>query len=285
MKVADKTALCVIGLGFYSPWIDILESGQELTWLSDVRPSSIQIIHAHGKPLGKFGRYLDKVHEKFRWKSGLSNRLLRVLDFFLTFPFIFHIPSWRIGSELKVVDPVIIINSPDTMLTLRWKELGFFSYFLQNSNADYLVTSTNSSYINLKNLQLLLNQLPGCSVYYGPKPYESAEFISGSFRIFSRDVVELIVKKRIFWEAAVIEDVSLGKLLSKNGIKPVFRVICSYDSEDLIQSASCSDLLSQVHFRLKSGDFENRQDVKLMKALHSRIYYCNHENSVLREQL
>jgi hypothetical protein len=285
MISANKTGLCIIGLGIYEPWIDILENGQELTWLSDPRPDSIEVLHAHGKQLGRFGQSVDKLHEKFRWKTGLTNDILRLFDNFLLFPFIFHVPSWRFVSGLQVNDPVIVVNTPDALLTLRWKELGFFDFFLKNSTADFLVTTTNSSYLSFVNLQNLLNSLPDKLLYYGPKPYEGAEFVSGSFRVFSRDVVELIVSKRIFWEGAVIEDVSLGKLLKRNGIHPIFRSICNFESVETIIDASCIDLKSQVHFRLKSGNYENRQDVKLMKLLHSRIKSCIHNESNHEEQL
>jgi hypothetical protein len=285
MISANKTGLCIIGLGIYEPWIDILENGQELTWLSDPRPDSIEVLHAHGKQLGRFGQSVDKLHEKFRWKTGLTSHILRLFDNFLLFPFIFHVPSWRFVSGLQVSDPVIVVNTPDALLTLRWKELGFFDFFLKNSTADFLVTTTNSSYLSFVNLQNLLNSLPDKLLYYGPKPCEGAEFVSGSFRVFSRDVVELIVSKRIFWEGAVIEDVSLGKLLKRNGIHPIFRSICNFESVETIIDASCIDLKSQVHFRLKSGEYENRQDVKLMKLLHSRIKSCIHNESNHEEQL
>jgi len=283
MEIVNKTALCVIGLGIYPPWIDILESGQQNTWLSNPRPDSIQILHAHGRPLIKLGGSFDRIHEGFRWRSKISNRLLRIFDSIILFPFIFHIPSWKFGTGLKVKDPTVVINTPDTIVTLRWKELGFFNYFLQNSSSDFLVTTTNSSYINLGNLQKLLNSLPGHSLYYGAEPFENAGFVSGSFRIFSRDTVELIVRQRMFWGAALLEDVSLGRLLKKNGIDPVFQPICTFDSEESVREAPCKELESQVHFRLKSGGYENRQDVRLMKLLHSRIKLCAEGITDLKE--
>ena len=156
-------------------------------------------------------------------------------------------------------------------MTVRWKELSYFKYFLLKSDADFLVTTTNSSYLNLQAISKKLQELDVGRTYYGPQPYAGAKFVSGSFRIFSRDVVAAIVSNRIKWRIWELEDVAIGRLLLKIGVLPTFTELNSFDLPEKIEALSEKFVRSQLHFRLKSGTAANRQDAPLMKLLHSKF--------------
>jgi hypothetical protein len=73
------------------------------------------------------------------------------------------------------------------------------------------------------------------------------------------------------WPAGTIEDVALGKLLAKSGIKPSFIPLNNISTLEELDSKSDEFLRENYHFRLKAGLNTQRGDVKIMMALHNRL--------------
>ena len=117
----------------------------------------------------------------------------------------------------------------------------------------------------------VISTLPKAGVYFGPVPFENANFVSGSFRILSRDVVKLLLDNPKGWTPRKLEDLALGEFLSKRGIRPIFIPSNNFDSVEQIDQAKIEVLADQLHFRLKSGTIDKRNDVKLMILLHKKI--------------
>jgi hypothetical protein len=270
MQLTKKSGRIVIGLGFYEPWLTLLKNGQEITWLSGERPTNIKITHVHALPLRKLGQTFDKHHERMRFSSRVISRLLQILDLIVQLPLMFWVPKSSISERLLMRDGAIEIKCPDTYLFLRAKNLGMFRWFIDETDEDYLIATTNSSYLNLPAIDKLLQSLPDLGVYLGPVPYQNANFVSGSFRIFSRDVVKLILDNSYRWDPTVLEDVGIGKLLFKKNVKPKFIQANNFSQLSELENLSDKYLVEQLHFRLKSGDLKNRQDILLMKYIHSR---------------
>ncbi len=283
MKNRTNTGLVMIGIGLYKPWLDILEFGQEPTWLSDSRPDSLQILHVHAKKLSSIWQKFDKFHEKWRFKSRYSALLLRCAGEILLFPFRSKVPGWKVSTELSLRDPAIEIQIPDGYLSMKWKDLGLLKYYYEETNHDFLVITTTSSYLNLRNLDLLLQQLPTSNTYYGPSPHTDAKFVSGSFRVISRDVALAILENSKYMRATLLEDVALGRLLNRLGISPSFFQITSFDSVSDLKAAQFEDLKHLVHFRLKTGTNEHRGDTELMRILHEKLNTSGVETWAERE--
>lgn len=262
----------MLAIGLYKPWIDILLSGQEPTWLSDKRPETLSVIHVHAKKLNRVGQKLDKFHEKMRFKSRYTALPLSIVGEIILYPFRSKIPKWRFSDQICPRDRVIEIQIPDAYLSMKWKDLGTFKYFYEETDRDFLVLTTTSSFLNLENLNSLLQRLPKTGTYYGPRPYEGANFVSGSFRIFSRDVVLTILENSASMRATLLEDVALGQLLNTLGVTPSFFEFTMFSTTQEINDAKIKDLESVVHFRLKAGSNENREDAQLMSLLHQKIH-------------
>ena len=271
MKIVPKHGYLYIGHGAYEPWISILHEGQEMTWLNFDRPKNIEIIHIHAKVLPRWAQYLDKLHERNRFKKWWISKSQIGMDALFLFPFRSWIPNWKNSNSLQVRDRAIEIQSPDAYLFLKWKDIGIFSHFLKTTSQNYLAITTTSSYINLSALSDLFNRLPQKNVYFGPKPYDNSFFVSGSFRIFSRDVVEKILLNRKIFRGYLLEDAAIGKLLQRVGVKPVYIEPNNLSNLDSVMDFPESKLSDTVHFRLKSGEMRDRKDVELMHLLHNRF--------------
>lgn len=262
---------CAVIHGLYEPWISILENGQATTWLSDDFPDNFSVVHFHGRPVGVIGKKLDRIHEKVRWSGRIPNRALRLIDRLLSIPFLMKIPKVSKSEVLPGEISGIQINWPDIYATMRWKDLAIIKYFYKQTDSDFLFMTTSSSYIRPYKVIEYCSTLEGEDVYAGSKPYPDADFISGANRILSRSTVEAVLSSRAFWDPAVIEDVALGDLVRKNGIQ--FQGYEQFDipSLEFLESLSNEMLLSSYHFRVKSGDATDRQDVKIMKRLRERF--------------
>lgn len=264
--------LCAIGHGLYKPWIDILYNGQEITWLSGDISENITIRHFHGKKLGSVGIFFDHYHESIRWKNKYLSIPLSSLDNFVGFPFKNRIPRYFPSTELKTRHPALKIDFPDAYVTVRWKLLSLFDYFLNETNCNYLMLTTSSSYVNTKKLEDFIKLLPEKRVYVGSLPYNDAKFVSGSNRIISRDVAEVIFRERKSWKVGTIEDLELGRLIKFHlGISPTTVPIINIASLEELENIDQKILQNNYHFRLKSGTAEKRNDVAIMKALHKKL--------------
>ena len=263
--------LCAVVHGLYQPWISILENGQTPTWLSDGFPKNFSVVHFHGRPVGSLGRGIDRVHEKIRWGGRVPNQILRIIDRILMFPFLISIPKVTISNSLPACTPGIRIEWPDIYATLRWKDLAIIEYFCKKTDFDFLFMTTSSSYIRPFKLIEYCSKFEVGDVYAGSKPYPDAEFISGANRILSRSTAEAVLSSRVFWDPAVIEDVALGDLIRKNGIEYQSYDQCNIPSLEYLESLSDEMLLSNYHFRVKSGSINERQDVQIMKRLSERF--------------
>ena len=125
--------------------------------------------------------------------------------------------------------------------------------------------------MQLKLLSKYLSKLPKIGLYGGTLAWENAEFISGSSRITSRDVLEKIYSARSDWDESLLEDVAFGKLCKKLGIiiSPAKSIVVA-KVED-VRMLQAFEVRNNFHFRTKSGTTQKRNDVQLMKEIHKKV--------------
>jgi hypothetical protein len=279
MEVSGPRVLCAITHALREPWVEILTEGQEKTWLTDFRPDGLTILHFHGTPVNKAVQYLDDLHEKIRLNHPYTSMALRSLEQILSKPWLEFIPNYIDSRLLRTTDRSLHIIFPDTYLTYRWKILGLFKYFIEQTADDYLFITTSSSYIRVAKLMEYVGELPKADVYDGGFAWTNAPFISGSNRILSRDVVSRLVQSRKAWRPGVIEDVELGNMVNKLGVNRSGKPLISIDSSESLIGTSDSLLSQNYHFRMKSGALQNRYDVSMMDQIHRRFKILDAKNA------
>jgi hypothetical protein len=172
-------------------------------------------------------------------------------------------------------DSSIHIHFPDAYLTYRWKGLAMIEYVLDNYDFDYLFITTTSSYIRPDKLMQVASTLPRENLFAGAKAYKGADFIAGSNRFISRDVLERLLKMKFPYKPIYIEDVSLSKSITDLGVEMQFLPHLDIDSVAQLDKFSDDYLLGHFHFRLKSGPMNKRNDVEIMSKLHQRLELLN----------
>ena len=263
--------LCSITHGLYHPWNEILQDGQARTWLSGPLPDGFQVVHFHAPPMKKLGIWLDSRHEAIRWANKYAGKFLSTTDNILLRPFLSIIPSYQVSTLLNLKQPSFQINFVDSYLTMRWKDIGILSYFLNETKADYLFMTTTSSYIRA---EILINIVEGFNEkvdYAGAIHYKTADFAAGNNRLISRELAQALILNRKLWEPGTIEDVALGNMAKNLGYAVKRLPHISISSIRQLRQITDAELMSNFHFRLKSLDGNFRADTLLMHILHSRL--------------
>ena len=263
--------LCLVGHGYYPPWIDIVTAGQDKTWLAQDFPDGFEVIHFHGSPIGRLGLLLDKWHERIRWSNRIANALLKIFDFVISLPFLAWVPGSEESKLLYLKHKVIHVRFPDAYLTVRWKVKGIFKFVLQNYDFDYVFVTTSSSYIRPQKLLEVLQDSSRTRFLGGAKAYAGASFVAGSNRILSRDLVEYLVQQPASYMPHIIEDVSMSRSLTRLGVQLKFQPHLDISSLSALDLVTDDELALNYHLRLKSGPLSQRNDVAIMKALHQRF--------------
>ena len=272
---SDKKVHCAVYSALYQPWLDIIINGQEKTWISVDLPKNFTVAHYHGIPIPKYLRIVDDLRSKFRFTNRWVDYFLRFFEYILFFPFLAVAPDARISKRVDFRFDSIQINFPDFFNTTRSKHLGIMKYFLNETSDDFLLFTTSSSYIVTSRLMEFVEELSDSVAIVGSKPYEAANFLSGSNILFSRNLVEKIVKNRIKWDPTLLNDLGLGKLLKKLQVEMKSIPLKNISSLEGLQNISDIELKDFYHFRLKSqqrlGSDKLRNDVAIFHALHKRI--------------
>lgn len=249
------------------PWDAIFKFGQIETWMNNPDPL-VEIVNLYGRKPSKTVDRMDKLHEKLRL-NPLGNGITNKLDLLATLYWNkSQIPPWNEQNfgNYKRLD----VDIPSTYLTQVIREFSLFNYFLKQSDAEYLYMTNTSSYLNVNLLLELISELPNQNLYGGTKvEFDGFSFYSGANRIFSRDVIEFLVSNYHNLDFRLLNDVAIGKLMSKINYTSFEISSMIFSNKVEIESTELSSLKKNIHFRLKSGTIDNRSDIDLMKLLHS----------------
>jgi uncharacterized protein YlaN (UPF0358 family) len=268
-KNSHPKVLIMVGHALYEPWSSILYEGQLKTWASTLNSP---VVHTFAIPVWHFVKKFDSLIWNLKWHHGLG-KLVTGIEAILKSPF--SVARGKlIDQELpRAHERAFKINMPDLDLLMNFKSFALITGSL-DYEYDYLVCTTTSSYLNLNNLFEVLNEQPRLG-FIGGRILEqgSIKFASGSFRIFSRDVVEGFLENRRKFSTWRPEDQAFGLLAYNSKLRVQYVQLNSLDLPSLDKLSEISDesLSETIHFRLKSGTFERRDDVSIMLDLHRRL--------------
>lgn len=267
---SKKFQVCVIHVA-REPWISIVKFGQQPSWNAFVfKNFDVTYVHAKNSYIANF---LDTSIERWRWHKGrnFSYAISYLLMVFL-FPWRGYIPKISYSNEAKsgLSQFAKKINIPDLVCTIRWKQIAFLQYFLDKTSSQYVILTNSSSILNFKSIDNLVENLEIVDGYLYAGPINSAhdcEFASGSFTVMNRKTVQLLMNNVKKIPLHVMPDIGFGTAFKKLGIQLMNINTLSIDTILALNNIKNSELLKYCHFRLKSGDLEERGDVDLMEKL------------------
>ena len=196
-----------------------------------------------------------------------------VLDEFFGRPFRGRVPS---AEVVEFVEPGHVgwrQELPDLYLAQRWKVLGSLRMACRE-DFDFVYFTTASSYVRVSRLLEVCSELPTERLYAGTAMLDAisgVEFASGASRIMSRDVAMEVLERFRDYHNDVMEDVGLGRLINSMGVQATPLPSVNIDSIESLVQATDEELLTNFHFRMRSGSHTNRADAYLMNQLHRRF--------------
>jgi hypothetical protein len=252
----------------YEPWQQIHTSGQVETWMRD------GLIEKYIITGIKMPNSIARIEYKFfqlKWKSKLFAIANFAITFSILFPFKNFLPKTRNFTKIAENHFAIKIKMPDLASLGVYKSLSILKFALDN-DFDYTVITNTSSYINIEKLQECIFVLPkkkvlaGKIIDFGQEP-----FLSGSFRIYTKDIISEIIANKSKLKFHLPEDVAIGKVTSRFGIGMLEIPSTELRSIKEVESLDDANLLKSAHFRCKVGPLDRRLDAEIMKALHIRL--------------
>lgn len=255
------------------PWDEIAELGQATTWVPEADTPDVSVLYVYGKRVNSLFIELEKFHEFLRWRSRLTSYLVRSFDGVVTQPLKGKIPTASLVTHPRLSVPVLEVDLPDTFMTMPLKEKALIQYFLTETEDDYLLMTTSSSYLRISQLTNFLNESPRSGLYAGARVCRgNRPFASGANRVLSRDVAERLLSRHKDWRLGYMDDVGMGDLLQRLGYSLTHSESLSISSHKELMALDQVDLEGVYHIRVKSLDPSGqRNDVKLMKELHYRL--------------
>jgi len=249
-----------------SPWKQILEHGQLQTW---AKPSDPRVRHTFGQPVHPVLHFFDDYYWKLKW-SKFPGKLILVFEV-LTSKFVRkYNPRITIVNN-RYTEKDVLINLPDLYMLQNIKSLAIHKYAAK-SERDFVLLTTTSSYINSRLLKEKLAELPRMRLVAGRIVTSGKEkFLSGSFRIYSPDVLREVMVNLKDYKSWLAEDLAIGNLVKNHGFPLVELKSLDISSMDELESLTRKQLEETIHYRVKSGTLKNRNDIQIMNALHSKL--------------
>lgn len=272
--MASKVLIIAIH-GPYQPWLEILENGQLKTWMAT--ESSSRVINVFGIAMKSKIKEIDQRVYYLRWsKIKFIAYFALILEmgvkrFFPIHKYQPRISRLQVGPKTEIWE----IQMPDSLLLQGIKNVSVFRKSLE-LDFDFLVTTITSSYLNVELLESALSQISP-SNFVGGRIEKSGkmEYQQGSFRVYSRDVVNKLVENSHEYKHWKIEDIAMGDLVSMHYSKLSRLPNCTLESLADVESLTQEDIERTISYRCKSTKGNKRIDAQIMKSLHERILSRN----------
>jgi len=260
--------------GPYEPWLQILRNGQLKTWALSTDKS--RVVHVSGRPVPSRLHKIGEFVYSLKWSQ---NKYIGKLALLQDVGVKIFLQNWlpRVKPQNKFLLPAEDswqVEMPDFANFMGHKVLASLNYSL-SQDYDYLVTTITSAYIHVPRLERFLENQPREGFLGGRLTELSGfRFQQGSFRVYSRDVVEWIVNNRKNYRHWLPEDVAMGKLVNKL-MKELTELPDStaYSLEELSLIPD-EELKKALHVRCKGSRVQNqelRNDVEILHTLHQMI--------------
>ncbi len=248
------------------PWERIEKEGQQPTWRSS-SPEGIRIFRYIGT---KPNTLLWKILDKFWFGNQKIQRFTRGKISIFSINLAANKRKKRI-SNIDFNKNEIISTFPDLYSLIGAKTLDAFDISFRDFEFDYIYRTNVSSYLDLARLQKFVEDKPRDNFYAGLiGNYYGINFASGSGYFISRDLVSRVLQNKDLWDHNLVDDVSLGKLLTREFIIDIQKVErVDLDSSDFDSNRILDNPRNVFHYRCKSVD--PNTTIEIMNTIHKII--------------
>lgn len=182
---------------------------------------------------------------------------------------------------------ILYLNVPGNYESLTDKLLSCLEWVDNNLEYDYILRTTTTSYINIVNLQKLVNKLPASNLYcstpdtYPPYKHEKEDeiiFGSGAGVILSKDLIKLIINNKNKWDYSLLDDVAMGKLLTyENNVNLTNGSRQDFTTYPIQKNIDFTNY--QFRFKLSDNLLPRFLEVFIILTIH--LKFLNHQKPIL----
>ena len=218
-----------------TPWTEVEELGQRKTWASQV-PEDFRVIWCRKRddynlpPIWKLfalsRRWFVSPHRSLSWRK--PDRVGENLSFEI-FSHLLGKLGRQIANQIfetsvkQVESNTFELSAPNSLEFASLVQPLYCRTALEQSQFNFLVLTTSTTYINFETLREFLTSLPTQGVYGGKIwHHETWPFASGAYCVMSRDVVQSVVDMRKRLSYLPNDDVALGELIAKSGVATTY---------------------------------------------------------------
>jgi hypothetical protein len=249
-----------------NPWKRIEIEGQIATWRGSSQKNVKILRYVGANPKYSVWKLLDKLWKVNQKIHGLSRGRISIFSLNAVLK-----RRQIIKAKVNLSSNEILTTVPDLYSLIGAKTLDAFDASILEFEFDYIFRTNVSSYLDIKELQRYVTGKPNSSYYAGViGNHQGINFASGCGYFISRDVVIKVLKNRDLWDHNLIDDVSLGKLLTEElniNIQEVKRI--DLISADLDLDQIRDNPLSVFHYRCKAPNPDTT--IEIMKTLHKLV--------------
>jgi hypothetical protein len=201
------------------PWESIWKNGQLPTWVNRFK-SNYEIVNVSGLALSAMWKKFDTFHERQRYSARFGKWQGR-LDYFFIPWLKRNMPSSK-EVPASIIREILIKTNSSYIFAGR-RLLGTIKWFLEENESQYLLLTTTSSLINVKNLERRLRELDTKSpVYAGHLLGEGdSRFVTGAGQLINRQTAKIVVEHAREYPHRMLNDVALGQLLRNHNVKAI----------------------------------------------------------------
>ncbi len=189
------------------------------------------------------------------------------------------------ANKTEIIGNELLVKTPDNCITE--KTLKAFEYALEKFEFDYIVRPNASTYVRLDKLYRYLSNCQRKNYYGGLKQtINGVTYPSGTYMIFSRDIIENIVSnKKIINENQWADDWVIGKYLQEQNIFvsdniEQYTIIDHWPEIEILKKmykTTKEEFDKYMFFRCKTEipikpQFYIRNDILKMNYLHKTLY-------------
>jgi hypothetical protein len=264
----DASLIIAITQAKSEPWESIWLNGQLPTWVGRFK-DEVEIVNASGLSMGNIWKRFDSFHERNRYSKRFG--LWQGRFDYLFVPWLArNIPSSK-TLEPGVLREIQILTNSSYIFSGR-RLIGLINWFVKETSYEFLFITTTSSFINVNQLCRHVSGFDrDVPIYAGHVLGESPEkFVTGAGQLINRKTAEIVVSNFRQYPHRMLNDVALGSLLLKNGVKPIEVPWTWCKSVDEVLELSEENLSLTMHFRCKTSS-NPRTDSEVMTALHQRL--------------
>lgn len=173
-------------------------------------------------------------------------------------------------------DDKLILNTPESYMPgILIKTIESFKIINNLYDYKHIIRTNLSSFFIVENILKISENLNDNNIYAGVngiQPAQNIPFVSGSGFWLSRDIVNIILNNKNKLNKNLVDDVSIGDLLSNINKSKLDRYDLTNGIEIFDKKKLIEDIIEKKHYHIRINSINKNLDIKYMNSFTEILY-------------